>query len=65
MSMGDDGLLHVWESKSGREILTLNGHVDRVYGAAFTREGHQIVTTSADGTIRIWDGTPLQNPDEK
>jgi WD40 repeat protein len=57
--MGDDGVLRVWDSRNGHEILTLTGHADRVYSATFTPDGSQVVSTSADGTIRIWDGRPI------
>jgi WD40 repeat protein len=31
------------------------GHREAVSFAAFNRDGRQVVTSSADGTIRVWD----------
>ncbi|MCB8927747.1 MAG: hypothetical protein H6652_19200 [Ardenticatenaceae bacterium] len=34
----------------------LEGHTDWVWSAAFSPDGTRIVTASADGTARLWDG---------
>ena len=36
-----------------REILL--GHIDSVYSATWTPDGDGLITTSEDGTLRIWD----------
>ena len=33
----------------------LQGHTDQVSGAAFSPDGRHIVTSSRDGTARVWD----------
>jgi eukaryotic-like serine/threonine-protein kinase len=40
---------------SGAELVTLKGHTDRIYSAAFSRYGSRVATASEDGTTRIWD----------
>jgi eukaryotic-like serine/threonine-protein kinase len=40
---------------SRAELVTLKGHTDRIYSAAFCRDGSRVVTASEDGTARIWD----------
>jgi len=59
----EDKSVKVWDSQSGQELLTLAGPTDAVSSAAISRDGRRIVSASADGTIRVWDGTPL-SPNE-
>ncbi len=33
----------------------LAGHTDGLYGAEYSPDGSRIVTTSDDGTARLWD----------
>ena len=35
--------------------LVLQGHSDVVYSAQFSSDGRRILTSSADGTVRMWD----------
>ena len=47
---------YVWDATTGGLLATLGGHTARVYAATYDRGGTRIVTASADGTARIWDG---------
>ena len=40
---------------NGKQVHVLLGHKDLVTSAAFSPDGQQIVTSSVDGTARIWD----------
>ena len=33
----------------------MRGHEDEVTTAVFTRDGSQVLSSSADGTLRLWD----------
>jgi WD40 repeat protein len=56
--------VRVWDAATGRELLALKGHTGQVYSVAFSPDGHRIVSASWDGTVKIWDGTPLaETPD--
>ena len=36
-------------------------HMSRVHGLAFSPEGKRLASGSPDGTVRIWDATPLDD----
>ncbi|MCP4104236.1 MAG: tetratricopeptide repeat protein [Desulfobacteraceae bacterium] len=41
--------------KKGREVVVLKGHEYGVTHARFSPDGQKIITTSNDGTARLWD----------
>ena len=46
----------VWDAASGRELHTLSGHTDRVYGVlTFSPDGTRLATASEDGMAKVWD----------
>jgi WD40 repeat protein len=49
----------VWDAQTGQETLTLKGHPAGFSGVAFSPDGHRLAAGSYDGTVRIWDATPL------
>jgi WD40 repeat protein len=49
------GIVRIWDTDSGEELLKLEGHTDEVYGLDFSPDGGQLVTVSEDKTARIWD----------
>jgi WD40 repeat protein/predicted Ser/Thr protein kinase len=53
----------LWDVASGRQFLTLHAHDNVVYGAAFSPDGHRLVTASADNTARIWTAFPWRSTD--
>jgi ribosome assembly protein 4 len=44
-------------------IHTLRGHTGWVLGLAFSPDGQQIASASADGTVKIWKAPPVAEPD--
>jgi WD40 repeat protein len=58
VTAGRDGTARVFEAKTGSPLFTLAGHHDWVRSAIFTGGvGSFVVTSSADGAIRLWDAT--------
>ncbi|MEZ6121141.1 MAG: protein kinase [Pirellulaceae bacterium] len=49
------GRIVIWEMSTGEEVLVLDGHSRKVMDVAFHPGGHQMVSASADGTIKVWD----------
>jgi WD40 repeat protein len=45
----------VWELKSGRELLTLEGHTGKVSAVVVTPDGRRAVSASWDGTLKVWE----------
>jgi WD40 repeat protein len=56
----EDKTVKVWDPATGREILDLRGHAVGCHGIAIGSRGERLASAGADGTIRIWDATPLQ-----
>jgi WD40 repeat protein len=47
----------IWNTSTGKEIVSLVGHASPVLTAHFSLDGTQIVTASLDGTARVWDAS--------
>ena len=50
-----DNTLKVWDLESGRELRTLAGHSEWVYGVAVSADGRLAVSASRDKTLKVWD----------
>lgn len=61
--VGDDGMVKIWDTSSGDEVLSLNesGHEDRVESVAFSPDGFRLAIASMDGMASIWDITSGQH----
>ena len=45
----------VWDAATGHCLATLEGHSKGIMSVAFSPDGQRLVTTSWDGTVRIWE----------
>ena len=58
---GFDGTLRVWDARTGRHQQTLKGHAagSVLNSVAFSPDGNTIASGSSDGTILLWDVSPV------
>jgi WD40 repeat protein len=55
---GPDGVVRLYDVRSGHEVMSLHGHVSGVTSLQFCRRDSFLTSTSVDGTVRIWDSKP-------
>ena len=64
-SVGGNAVADVvlWDANTGAEVHRLTGHRGDIESITFSNDGSMVVSTSADGTARVWDagtGTELE-----
>jgi eukaryotic-like serine/threonine-protein kinase len=52
-----DHSARIWDVVTGKELLVLRGHTDRVVSVRFSPDGSQILTASWDKSARLWDAS--------
>jgi WD40 repeat protein len=52
-----DKTAKVWDTATGRELLTLRGHSDLILSVVWNFDGKQLATACKDGTVRVWDAS--------
>jgi WD40 repeat protein/tRNA A-37 threonylcarbamoyl transferase component Bud32 len=67
-SSGMDGTVKLWDTTYFfklrdttclQDVLSLGGHDSRALAVAFDLTGNFLASAHRDGTVRLWDGTPL------
>jgi hypothetical protein len=52
---GNDGVIHIYETATGKIRRSLTRHRDYVSGLAFTGDGRRLLSASSDLTCLVWD----------
>jgi WD40 repeat protein len=63
VAVGDvfTGVLSIWDLRRGSLLVTLTGHTGGVTSLAWTPDGTQLVSSSTDRTVRVWDSRSAYN----
>jgi WD40 repeat protein len=50
----EDNTAKVWDTETGKEVLTLSGHSSYVLSVAWSPDGKRLATGSGDSTVQIY-----------
>lgn len=50
-----EGMVKLWNPNSGEVVAEMTGHGAYVHSVAFSADGKQLVSTSVDGIVKVWD----------
>ena len=50
---GLDAYGRIWDLRTGRNVLTLEGHLKEIYSVTFSPNCYQLATGSADNHIKV------------
>lgn len=51
----ENGTVEIWDVLTGTKWTTCEGHTGSVWSVAFNHDGTQVVSGSADNTVRLGD----------
>jgi len=56
-SADGDGIVTIWDSRTGKVIKSFPAHTGRVLSVVFHRDGKHLASRGADKTVKVWDLT--------
>lgn len=54
-TVGDDFIIRLFDVVALRMVRKFEGHTDRITDLCFSEDGKWLVSSSMDGSLRIWD----------
>jgi RNA polymerase sigma-70 factor, ECF subfamily len=54
--------IKMWSTANGQEVLPLPGHLRGVTSLTFSADGRWLLSSSLDGTVRLWDAGEQWRP---
>lgn len=54
-SGGDDGVIRVWDARTGSRCTQLAGHTAGVRSVGFSPDGKRMASGGDEGVVRVWD----------
>lgn len=52
-----DASIRLWDSRTGRSLLSLQGHTAPIWSLSLTPDGSTLVSSDASGVVLAWDLT--------